>query len=213
VPEPSGPVVLSVEPPTVEPDVERSTPLSEPPAREHLAFASGVAAQLLGGAGPETLIGAQLWVRARWERGSALSPEIGLSIAHQRRDRFDDGAGQADFALTSGGLDVCPVRLGSAAWHVQPCAAAALGRLDSEGHATFFARGETRPWATLGGNVQLVARLALLEIRGSFGVARPLVRDSFRFGPSCAGASCEADIFHRVEPAVWLAALGAGVNF
>ena len=65
----------------------------------------------------------------------------------------------------------------------------------------------------LGGNVQLVGRVALLEIRGSFGVAHPLVRDAFRFGPSCAGARCEADIFHRVEPAVWLTTLGAGVNF
>lgn len=208
-----GPVVVSAEPPASAPDVEPSPPRSEARAPEHFGFASGVAAQLLVGAGPEALIGAQLWVRARWERGGPLSPELGLSVAHQRRDGFDDSAGQADFALTSASLDACPVRLGSAAWHVQPCASGALGRLESKGHATFFPGGDTRPWATLGGNVQLVARLDALEIRGSFGVARPFVRDSFRFGLSCAGATCEADIFHRVDPAVWLAALGAGVNF
>lgn len=208
-----GSVVPSVEPPAVATDIQPSTQPSEPPALDHFAFASGVAAQLLAGAGPQPLLGAQLWVRGRWERSSPLSPELGLSIAYQRRDGFDEGAGQADFALTAATLDVCPVRLGSAAWHVQPCAAGALGRLESKGHATFFPGAAQRPWATLGGNVQLVARFDRLEIRGSLGVARPLVRDSFRFGPSCAGASCEADIFHRVEPVVWLAALGAGVNF
>ena len=212
-PEARDPVVPFTEPPPVGPDVEPATSPSEPLVAERLAFGTGLAAQVLVGAGPEALIGAQLWVRARWERGSALSPEIGLSVAHQRRDGYDDVAGQADFALTSASLDVCPVRLGSSAWHAQPCAAGALGRLESEGHATFFPGGAVRPWATLGGNVQLVARSSMLEIRGSFGVARPFVRDSFRFGPSCAGASCEADIFHRVAPAVWLATVGAGVNF
>lgn len=207
-----GPVVVTAEPPALV-GVEALVPPSEPRASERLAFASGVSAQLLVGAAPEALIGAQLWARARWERGSAWSPELGLSIAHQRRDGFDDAAGQADFALTSTSLDVCPVRLGSAAWHVQPCVAGALGQLESEGRATFLPGRARRPWATLGGNIQLVARVAVLEIRGSFGVARPFVRDAFHFGPSCESASCEADIFHRVEAAVWLAALGAGVNF
>jgi hypothetical protein len=181
---------------------------------EHLAFAAGASAQILVGLAPNALIGGQAWFRARWERGSLWSPEVGVSFAHQRLDRFNRrGEGQADFALSSASLDVCPMRLGTEAIHIMPCAAGSLGRLQADGHDTYFPEGHTRPWATLGGNAQLVARFDIIELRGSFGVERPLVRDEFRFGVRCPAAGCDAGIFHRVEGAVWLATVGAGLNF
>jgi hypothetical protein len=172
-----------------------------PEVSEHFAFAVGASAQILMGVAPNALIGGQAWFRARWERGSIWSPELGVSFAHQRLDGFSRAEGEVDFALNSASLDVCPLRVGTAAVQLQPCAVGSLGRLQAQGHETYFPGGDTRPWATLGGNAQLVARFDIVELRGSFGVARPLVRDGFRFGPSCSDASCEADIFHRVDAA------------
>lgn len=188
-----------------------SAPPPEPRAR--LVFAGGIAAQLLVGAAPTALLGGQIWGRARWERDALFSPELGLSVGHQRLDGFDEPAGQVDFGLSAASLDLCPLRLGRSDFHVQPCLSGSLGRLRSKGEATLFPGGETRPWATWGGNVQLVARWHVVELRGSLGLAQPLVRDGFRFGPACAGASCEAGVFHRVEPVVWLSTLGAGLAF
>lgn len=204
---------VASETPALAPEAEPRSASAEPPALEQLVFASGASAQLLMGVGPVALLGGQFWARVAWERGSIWSPELGVSIAHQRREGLDEGAGQADFALSSASLDLCPLRLGSAALHLQPCATGSLGRLQSEGHDTFSAGGRSRPWATLGGNAQLVARWSMLELRGSMGVGHPLVRDSFRFGRSCEGVGCAEGVFHQVHAAVWLATLGAGLRF
>lgn len=209
--DPPPAVVAPSEAPDLTREADRVT--AKPQLLEHVELAAGVSAQLSIGVAPEALVGAQLWLRAVWERNSWLSPEAALSYGYQRRGGFVQADGEADFALGAAALDVCPLRVGVAALHLRPCVSGALGRLNAVGHETFFPRTENRPWSSFGANAQLVARLGIVKITASFGVAKPMVRDRFRFGSECSGAACEVDVFHRVHAAVWSGAAGAGLAF
>jgi hypothetical protein len=211
---------LEIAPPTpaVSVELDRAPELdagpSAPSEAEGLGLAGGVSAQVLFGVVPEAMLGGQVWLRASWERESMWSPELTLGFAHQRRDGYvREDEGQADFELNAASLALCPLRLGSASLHARPCAVGSAGRLKSSGHRTFFPGEHDRPWVTLGGEMQGVARLGVLELRASVGVVGPLIRDRFRFGPQCpAEGPCEG-IFHRVDASLWMAGLGAGVTF
>jgi len=180
----------------------------------HFSWAGGLEAQLLGGAAPEPMLGGRLWLRAGWERASVWAPALGVSFSHERLGDSPQLGSQADFALSAAGLDLCPLRLGSPNLHLRPCAAVGLGQLRVSGHDTFRAHAETRPWLSLGGEAQAVALLHSLALRVVLGVSHPLVRDSYRFGPSdCVGVECEDGVFHRVASMVWSLGVGAGLCF
>jgi hypothetical protein len=187
------------------------TPAS--PGHEPLDLVGGVSAQALFGVAPDALVGGQLWLRAHWERDGIWSPALGLSYSHQRLDELVRDQGLADFALNVATLELCPLRLGGAVFSVGPCLLGSLGRLRSSGHETYVPGGETRPWGTLGASAQALARWSMLELRVSFGLLHPLVRDAFRFGPACTGAACERDVFHRVGAVLWSADAGLGLDF
>jgi hypothetical protein len=211
---------LEIAPPTpaVSVEMDKDPELDAGPSMtsepEGLGLAGGISAQVLFGVVPEAMLGGQVWLRGAWERESMWSPELTLGFAHQRRDGYvREDEGQADFELNAGSLALCPLRLGSSTLHVRPCAVGSAGRLKSSGHRTFFPGEYDRPWVTLGGEVQGVARLGVLELRASLGLVGPLIRDRFRFGPPCrAEAPCEG-IFHRVDASLWMAGVGAGVTF
>ena len=62
--------------------------------------------------------------------------------------------------------------------------------------------------------VTLGRLLHSLALRVVLGVSHPLVRDSYRFGPSdCVGVECEDGVFHRVASVVWSLGVGAGLCF
>jgi len=220
----------AIAPPTEPPPPARPAPpappaaASAPPAAvaapapaedgSHFLLALGAAARLLGGAAPEPMLGGELWLRLGWERASVWSPELGVSFSHQRLSDSVQLGSQADFALSAAGMDLCPLRLGTPLLNVRPCAAMGLGQMRVEGHDTFRAQAQTRPWLSLGGEAQAVALLHSVELRLVLGVSHPLVRDSFRFGPSdCVGVECADDVFHRVAAAVWSVGVGAGLSF
>jgi hypothetical protein len=160
------------------------------------------------------MLGGKLWLRAGWERASVWAPELGVSFSHERLSDSPQLGSQADFALSAAGLDLCPLRLGSPNLHLRPCAALGLGQFRVSGHDTFRAHAETRPWLSLGGEAQAVALLHSLALRVVLGVSHPLVRDSYRFGPSdCVGVECEDGVFHRVASVVWSLGVGAGLCF
>ncbi len=186
---------------------------ARPEEQEELDLVGGVSAQVLFGAAPDALIGGQLWLRARWDRDGLWSPALALSYSHQRLDEHVRDQGRADFALNVAALELCPLRLGGPALQVGPCLLGSLGRLRSTGHETYDPGGETRPWGSVGASAQALARWSVLELRVSFGVLHPLVRDAFRFGPACSGAACEGGVFHRVGAVLWSADAGVGVDF
>jgi hypothetical protein len=213
-PEPAAPLRPAVEaPPAAESPFAAEPPALEEPDRERLELGAGLSAQMSLGIAPDALFGGAAWLSVGWRRPGVWSPELTASWMYQRLNAFEDKLGDADFALNAASVSLCPLRVGSRAFQARPCATFAGGQLASEGHATYQPRSRRRPWAALGGTVELVAKLGMVELRAAIGAAAPLVRDSFGFGSDCGGAACQADVFHRVEPVIWSGALGAGVGF
>jgi hypothetical protein len=223
-PSPVPPPAPVNEPPTPEPPVLAPSPPSPAPsapevdskavlAPAEIDVGVGLSAALSIGVAPQPLLGGALWISAGWVRESVWSPELVLSAQYQRMDGLARVSGQADFALSVASLSLCPVRLGTATIVVRPCASGALGRLEGEGHATFDARSSQRPWRAVGGTLEGLARVGVVEFRAVLGAAAPLSRDSFGFDVPCVeGPVCEADVFHHVAPVIWSGALGAGIR-
>jgi hypothetical protein len=181
-------------------------------ASGRLWIGAGLAALSSVGIAPEPMLGAGVWVSAEWDRDAVWAPEIVLDAVHQERRGHDEARGEADFGLNALGLAVCPVRFGDAGLELRPCASGAFGQLMSDGGQTYSPRDRTRPWSSIGANLSLSAVFGIVQLRASLGASTPFQRDSFRFGPDCAGAACEADVFHRVERLIWSGALGAGLT-
>jgi hypothetical protein len=228
IPEPSpAPPPASVsEPPAPEPaPPPPASPIAPPraPAPEvdakvasappDIDLGVGLAAALSLGVAPQPLWGGALWISAGWARESVWSPELVLTAQHQRLGGVARAGGRADFALSVATLSLCPLRLGTAAFVLRPCASGALGRLEGEGHATFEALSSQRPWRAVGGTLEGLARVGVVEFRAVLGAVAPLWRDSFSFDVPCAeGSVCEADVFHHVAPVTWSGALGVGIR-
>jgi hypothetical protein len=176
------------------------------------AFGTGVSALFSLGVAPRVLIGAAFWLRSSWEREGVWAPTASLGVAHQRLDGLRQPGGEADFALTVANLELCPVRIGAGPLRVRPCATGSAGQLSASGHQTFSAAAWTRPWGALGASLQSSVLLGPLELGATLGVARPLVRDSFRFGLPCVDSGCSGS-FHRVEPLIWTGAVDVGLRF
>ena len=179
-----------------------------------LRWAAGAGARWSQGAAPEPLIGGELWLRASWERGSLLSPELGASLAHDRVSGIERAEGSADFALSAAGLELCPLRLGTQRLRLQPCIASTLGWLQATGRRTFRAHTGPSPWLTIGGGAQAMALVGKLALRVTAGAAHPLEREGFRFhSVDCLSGECDEPAFHRVAPVVWSLGAGAGLSF
>lgn len=178
------------------------------------AFAGGASGDVLIGAGPGALVGARGWAQLRWERSSPWSPALVLEGARRWWDGAVAAQGRAEFVLDSLTAAFCPLVIGGSKVELAPCAQGTLGWLRAEGEAAVAGFRSSRPWAGVGGQARVTARLGLLELHGSLGLERPLVRDSFRFGGGdCSLGSCGEAAFHRVKPAVYMAALGLGLGF
>jgi hypothetical protein len=168
----------------------------------------------LQGAAPQPLIGGELWLRASWERGSLLSPELGASLAHDRVSGVERPEGSADFALSAAGLELCPLRLGSARLRLQPCIASTFGWLQATGSRTFRAHTDSSPWWTLGGGAQAMAIVGKLALRVTVTAAHPFEREGYRFhAADCRSGDCDEPVFHRVASLVWSLGAGAGLSF
>jgi hypothetical protein len=237
-PDAATPEVPSAPPPAVAPPAPlTASPSSEPPratarvapvssepevdAPERLGTSgprpfhvgAGLSAQMSLGVAPQPLIGGALWVATGYDGEGVWSPELLVGATHQRLDGLTRASGEVDFALNAGGLSFCPVRLGSPTLQVRPCGAVVIGQLSTHAHETYDARSRDRPWRTLGGSIELLSVVGVVELRAAIGAAAPLIRDEFQFGLVCSGPACEADVFHRVAPVIWSGAAGAGIRF
>jgi hypothetical protein len=178
------------------------------------AWAAGASARWLQGAAPAQMFGAELWLRASWERGSMLSPDFSVSVAHDRASGFERPEGDADFALSAAGAELCPMRFGVRRLRLQPCVASTFGWLRASGRRTFRGHTQSSPWLTLGGGAQLMASIGSLALRVAGGAAHPFQREGYRFlSSACRSEDCDEAAFHRVAPVVWSIALGAGLSF
>ncbi len=214
-PKSSSPADAPPEPPVAsqpvpsEPPDESVENASDGPA---LRLSAALVVQMLAGVAPAPIAGGGLFLRATWDGEGLFSPEIGVGYTHHRRAGFRETEGEATFALDSGTLEFCPLRIGSAEIALRPCAIGALGRLTASAERTFEGGSRTRPWATAGGGLVGSARWGVFDFRLVGAFSAPFVRDSFRFGTEeCVESSCGSNVFDRVDAGVWLA--GAAIGF
>jgi hypothetical protein len=209
LPQPPPPSEPPRRAPAPEPEIDSAFPAAPLP----VDIGAGLSGALSVGVAPAPLFGGSLWVSIAWARDGVWAPELVVTAGHQRLGGLTRSEGQADFALSSAGASLCPLRLGDATFVLRPCVSGALGRLDVDGHSTFDPRSWQRPWRSVGGTLEGLVRAGAIEFRAVLGATAPLVRDSFAFEQPCPdSAVCEADVFHHVAPVVWSGALGAGIR-
>ncbi len=171
-----------------------------------LAFSLGLLAHGSLGPAPEPLLGPAVLVTAGLETKSMLSPELRLTAAYDFALGDTQAAGgTASFRLASATLDLCPVRIGSRALEVRPCATGVLGALRAEGRDTVAPESATRFYSALGASLAgFVGIGSGLGISASVGGSFPLSRDRFQFAPV---------VFHEVPAVVGSASLGLSYEF
>ncbi len=151
----------------------------EPSARVSL----GLAVTLMAEVAPEIAPGGSVEVALELFPGRVLAPFFRLSVPHAQRRGLERGGGTANFAYTLPTLDVCPVRLGSRALGLRPCAYGSVGLLKAWGSSTDLENlAHKRLFASAGGALWLGLKLSkTIEIIADARGIVPLERDSFAF--------------------------------
>jgi len=122
---------------------------------------------------------------------SPFRPGVGLvgldvraGIERANRDNVAGTTGHADFTLTVGVLEVCPLRLAALEFSFLPCARLEAGELDGAGIDILPTREARRGWlsgALLGRAGWTPLRPISIELEG--GAQAPFIRDHFLFLP------------------------------
>lgn len=191
--------------PNPEPDTDSNADVgaAHPLGVAHVA--AGISAQLVTGPAPSAMPGFGLYARLALNGTALWAPAIEVQLARTWVDGLSAPGGEADFALETAQLAVCPLGLQLAAFSAFSCMTGEVGRLIARGSRTYAPQTHREPWTSLGAAVLLSLGLgALLEVEAGFGVAGPLRRDRFSFQP---------DVFHEVAGARLSAHLGAGMRF
>ncbi len=207
-------VAMSVDPEAAAPQTSQAPAATHeaPPhpveRRGALQLAAGAGGSAVGGVAPEILPVLGVFLEARLERESVLSPSLRLGAHRGSSAHVEVGsAGSAAFTWTTGNLELCPARWALGAFALLPCARGDLGALQGEGASIAQPHDSTRFWLDLGAVAR--ARWApvgplFLELEG--GVLFPLWRDEFHFDAPDIG-------IHRAAPVSALAAADVGARF
>lgn len=169
--------------PAAPPVPATDAPSSRSPSRWQ--WEAGAQASLGRMVAPHLQAGGGLLGRARWERPSAFSPSLTLSLSHTRNELFESSR-HVGMALTGLSLAICPFSLRlHAAVRVEPCAAASAAELKASGRELPAAATVSRAWWGAGA----LARVSVspwsglsLEVEG--GALVPLVERHFVVEPS-----------------------------
>jgi hypothetical protein len=167
------------------PPTQRAAPGPTPAAVEQASpprLSVGLGLTLLARMAPELVPGASLEAALEVNPGQIVSPFVRLSVLHAQRRGVPDRGGEASFAFTLPTLDVCPVRIGTRAFAVRPCAFASVGLLKVWGDAAVENETHTRLFAAAGGAFWLGLRLSeAIEIVADLRAILPLRRDRYAF--------------------------------
>ena len=150
------------------------------PPTEPYRFSFGLAGALLLQMAPDPAYGGTASAAFEINPGNLAAPFWRLSVTHAQRRGIAESGGQASFAFTLPTLDLCPVRLGSRALGLRPCAYGSVGLLKAWGAGT--ARDEThaRLYAAVGLSAWLGWRVSeAFEIIADARAGLPLRRDEF----------------------------------
>jgi hypothetical protein len=130
-----------------------------------------------------------------------VAPSFRASFGYATHAGFVVDGGTAHFAYGGTNLEICPLRFPSAGSLIfRPCLMADIGFVLARGSDALNSRGETRPWAALGGAGRLEWMLGRrFSVDIDIGCMFPIWRDQFLFG---------SHSFHRVALAGGIAAVG-----
>lgn len=170
-----------------------------------LSASFGVAPLAYWGPAPKFLAGGAVYLGLKWQWSSLWAPSGRASLLHARRSILEPEHGSADFSVTGGMLELCPLAVGTTHLELRPCAMALGGVLVAKRSDTEGSQAQLRPWMTLGGSVLLLAFASeLVEIFGNAGIGGALVQDRFLFGPYA---------FYRVPSMAFSTSIGIGLRF
>lgn len=140
-------------------------------------------------------------------REGLFAPAVRLSFA--RSLDVDEAAsiGGATLRFTTGGLEVCPVRVVIARpLAFRPCGGGSAGALEASGTGVAGSVDRSRPWVAVSALGRLVWEpLSWLDVELEAGAAAPLYRESFFFAPSVP--------VYEAPPIAFLTRAGVGVRF
>ena len=140
-------------------------------------------------------------------RGGLFAPAIRIAITRSLDVDRTAAIGGATLHWTTGGLDVCPVRIALARLlALRPCGGGSVGVVDASGTGFAGTVSRSRPWATLSALGRLVWEpLPFLDLELEAGVIAALYRESFFFAPNVA--------VYEAPPAALLSRAGFGLRF
>ena len=165
------------------------------------AFRAGLSAWGIGAIAPEPLLGARASGEVLSLATRVLAPSFRASAGYTTHAGFVVDGGTAHFAYAGASFEICPLRLpASGPLVLRPCAMADVGAIFAQGKDALNARGDTRPWVSLGGGGRLewaLGRRVGLDL--DVGCTFPIWRDRFLFGSRS---------FHQVAWAGLVVSLG-----
>jgi hypothetical protein len=154
----------------------------------------GAQGTLAFGPAPRALPGAGAYLWLAWHGAPPWSPALRADFDRAWLDAYAANGGKADFALTSAGLELCPLGLHAGPFSGYACASARLGALAARGTDTYRPASHTQLWSAFGAALLANARVtSWAEVQLGSALRAPARRDRFAFAP---------DVFHRVG---WIA--------
>ena len=176
-----------------------------PPPTEPYRFSFGLAGALLLNMAPEVVPGGTVSAAFEINPGSWAAPFWRLSLTHAQRRGLEEAGGEAAFAFTLPTLDACPVRLGTRALGVRPCAFGSLGLLKVWGDGTPADETHSRLYGAAGVALWAGWRVSeIFEIIADGRVGLPFRHDQF---------ALERQVFFTTPTPVFSAGVGVAGGF
>jgi hypothetical protein len=197
--------------PVLPPDVhelppEDARPVAPPPRAPSWQLAVGAHGSMMVGVADGLLFGAPVFVDFASASHAVVAPSARIVFEGTVSGESQEAVGALRFTWLAGAVEGCPIRVGTTALHVQPCARVEVGALTGSPENVSFGHGATEPWLAAGAVARAVwapTRLIFLEIEG--GGEAHLLRPQYSFLPGTT------DFPPRVASA--LVELGVGVRF
>jgi hypothetical protein len=197
------------------PPSTRPAPAAEPEnpgGPTSIGLGAGARVNAHGAVMPELAIGAGAYIEVVSKRRGAVSPSLRVGAIFSRHGGFQtelaNGANAtAEFEWLTGRVELCPVRLGSAAGiSLRPCVYFDAGRLKASGSEVLPAREKSVLWTAGGAELALEARLlGAVSAGAEVGILLPFRRDRFFFVPERTA--------HEISAIGVSAGLGLGLHF
>lgn len=179
----STPVPPTPPSPVGPPPPDRAAPAPSPPRATRLGAGVAIeAAALLPSFVPSGRVYVEITLR---DRAPLFAPSLRGFFARSLEIDQDPRIGSASLTWTTGGLDVCPIRVHLASTlALRPCAEVTAGVISTTSSGVLEPAHPTRPWVTMDAHARLAWEpIAFLALELEAGAMVPFFRERFLFLP------------------------------